>query len=737
METFWITGRTDMGESNDSMTCLWKPKKKKKGAATLDKPPEKLATVPEATDSQAESGSASTKVTVAETVVVESLPSNPPVGTPARPGDGVTAPDALSVVSGKSGAEGSAHNMPDKDRSSDSVSQTAALAAGSLSNIGEVAVTELDQGSGSNHVDPPASSTKTQETGNRETVTTNLGATAQDNKETQNSKTVLEVKEGVKLSNTPGEIATNNELTVTKQDSSTDLIKKSSSDSGYNESLENEDPPSPGDSPQDHKPPGVPQGGEGSGTTRHTAAMWLEDETKETWDAHITKQVNGTATQSVPHPTDNPQNSPNNVQNKTSPGTTSIERMTPTQAPRTEPEEVPPLPPVASCPPRGPHTRLRPFLPSKSSPALTLATRLSLHEASGRNVENTDLKVPLQARSSFEQEFPSPLTPPITSQYNALSDTKKAPKSCANQRLQRQAHVISPKCTDQDKESSPKNETSSVRKGQITALAGTMKTKASHISQRLKSSVKPSDSASTSRKKRQSGVRSFENRVNAANVGTNDTLSIPHCDSVNEINETIKFRYQNGHRGGLKNIKDYNATSQCPNHVISRTESVSTTCPYPATQTLHTNKRTGQHQGREPKLLPQAAKSPYISFALKAKHILAKRAHEQCEEKRRKKSVSAYTQPKRQSLQSLQSNASSQSETLALNIIDSSTDRADNTLDTDTAFKLNFVDGEISERQIETDSTTLTPRSSEVVFSYDDFEDCGSVMMVGGDDEPE
>ncbi|KAH9508767.1 hypothetical protein Btru_049861 [Bulinus truncatus] len=35
METFWVTGRTDMGECNDSMTCLWIPKRKKKPAVAL------------------------------------------------------------------------------------------------------------------------------------------------------------------------------------------------------------------------------------------------------------------------------------------------------------------------------------------------------------------------------------------------------------------------------------------------------------------------------------------------------------------------------------------------------------------------------------------------------------------------------------------------------------------------------------------------------------------------------
>ncbi|KAK6965074.1 atrial natriuretic peptide receptor 2, partial [Biomphalaria glabrata] len=35
METYWVTGRTDMGECNDSMTCLWIPKRKKKPAVPL------------------------------------------------------------------------------------------------------------------------------------------------------------------------------------------------------------------------------------------------------------------------------------------------------------------------------------------------------------------------------------------------------------------------------------------------------------------------------------------------------------------------------------------------------------------------------------------------------------------------------------------------------------------------------------------------------------------------------
>jgi hypothetical protein len=29
METFWLLGRKDMGEANDSMVCMWRPKKKR------------------------------------------------------------------------------------------------------------------------------------------------------------------------------------------------------------------------------------------------------------------------------------------------------------------------------------------------------------------------------------------------------------------------------------------------------------------------------------------------------------------------------------------------------------------------------------------------------------------------------------------------------------------------------------------------------------------------------------
>jgi hypothetical protein len=29
METYWLEGRQDMGEANETMVCLWRPKKKK------------------------------------------------------------------------------------------------------------------------------------------------------------------------------------------------------------------------------------------------------------------------------------------------------------------------------------------------------------------------------------------------------------------------------------------------------------------------------------------------------------------------------------------------------------------------------------------------------------------------------------------------------------------------------------------------------------------------------------
>ncbi|CAG5124988.1 unnamed protein product, partial [Candidula unifasciata] len=48
METYWLIGRSDMGECNDSMTCLWRPKKKPKPAAApvLSAVPESVAPVP-------------------------------------------------------------------------------------------------------------------------------------------------------------------------------------------------------------------------------------------------------------------------------------------------------------------------------------------------------------------------------------------------------------------------------------------------------------------------------------------------------------------------------------------------------------------------------------------------------------------------------------------------------------------------------------------------------------------
>lgn len=35
MKTYWLQGRADMGEANDSMVCMWVPKKKKKTASKV------------------------------------------------------------------------------------------------------------------------------------------------------------------------------------------------------------------------------------------------------------------------------------------------------------------------------------------------------------------------------------------------------------------------------------------------------------------------------------------------------------------------------------------------------------------------------------------------------------------------------------------------------------------------------------------------------------------------------
>ncbi|KAK3576734.1 hypothetical protein CHS0354_005571 [Potamilus streckersoni] len=37
METFWLEGRYDMGEANESMVCRFEPKRKKTGSIKLDK----------------------------------------------------------------------------------------------------------------------------------------------------------------------------------------------------------------------------------------------------------------------------------------------------------------------------------------------------------------------------------------------------------------------------------------------------------------------------------------------------------------------------------------------------------------------------------------------------------------------------------------------------------------------------------------------------------------------------
>lgn len=104
METYWLIGRSDMGECNDSMTCLWRPKKKPKPAAAAP-----LAAVPETSAPVVASAVPETSAPVAAIIVPE---TGAPVVASVVPETGapvagtvvpvIGAPVSVSVVPEKS-----------------------------------------------------------------------------------------------------------------------------------------------------------------------------------------------------------------------------------------------------------------------------------------------------------------------------------------------------------------------------------------------------------------------------------------------------------------------------------------------------------------------------------------------------------------------------------------------------------------------------------------------------------
>ncbi|KAK3795911.1 hypothetical protein RRG08_040706 [Elysia crispata] len=851
METFWITGRTDMGESNDSMTCLWKPKKKKKGVGKSDKTSEKLAAVPEAIGSLTEGSDAASltvEVPSANAQYPTSNAQSPPSNAQSAPSNVQSAPsnvqsapsnaqptpsnaqptpsNAQSPPSNAQSAPSNAQSPPSNVQSPPSNAQPTpsnaqyppsnaqsppsnaqypptnaqstpstavrlereseprpvqlggASAGDGLPPVEIISTSSVNPGGdGTDNVDsgekelytilndtyknqkPDRSTTvslgkqdrdsdlkpvvptteSAEQQGNKNEVTTEqLESENAGIKETQPPNTEIDVN--VQTLNTKEQSTTtqvSNTLIFEKNDNATkaqnsalDLMKKSSSDSGYNDSVESEGGQSADDPPNDKNVENSSPCATHGETNRHAASVWLEDETQQDLGKQSSITETRTGTQSSSHAVKNLQsrNAAALQEQRDASNHIIIEQMTPTKAPRIEPEDLPPLPPVASCPPKVHHPRLQTLLHCQSSPALALPYQSTPIEVFNAPIEGAYLQSLHQSRSpiwstntsdkqqmSLSKESNREKIVPCLDVLN-LSVNQSSAKLCAYEELQRQTALEPSLCSDDQLSANKgsKNDIKSQRMSSKIGLANNMEIKASpHVYKSNKYAKPDSESIGSYYKKSDDRAQLSEKQASSHHARKKDIMNLSQHDSTEEVDKSYKFQNQNDYRDSLSYSKYYSATSQSHQHSSERRRHVLT--PIPNGDIKNTSKskfNRAQAHAKDANFLPQVHRSPYISLAMKAKHILAKTVRDHNGAWRPKKSL----RKGRQKKQSYESSARSHTVNFG----------------TATCSTVNTDSSEVVDTPI-----TSTNQPTDVVFSYDDFEDTGSVMMMCAEDGPD
>ncbi|GFO05795.1 Atrial natriuretic peptide receptor 2 [Plakobranchus ocellatus] len=824
METYWITGRTDMGECNDSMTCLWKPKKKKKTGINLTKPAEKLTTVQELNDQSESSVEKPEVVGVSE----QSVRSDQNLGH--------RQPDVTSQVSTMLETVVSKTNEECTGSSTHQTGSADASGTTHLTQLASVTQPACENGvivTNANEVDDPkktatveskvimASSVEDESSDRHQT--SNSGRSTQASQESNNHLVVSE-------HSTANSKADANKLTIigTAGESSTDLAKKDSADSGFNEPI-----PSKGiESSDRHEISNDTSKQEAqkyplkNGINKQVAASWLENETQPQWDkmngslgndkvssdnihhehegsvsdkgqpaSHIghinvssehgredsekssaidgarsgtnktdvaTKLETSLSSSSSsstsndsrkqisspsPHPRDTP--SAGNPM-------TTIERMTPTCAPVAQPTEVPPLPAVASCPPKvTPFPKAKRLFPHNSTPALSLSyvpdhtipeviitTKSKANGYPLHNLTSTSQVYSESSRTSKNCIVPSGVT---SSNINGLVKSSTLP---ANGILV--THTGHKECREHETSLSQNDchcplaiaerpfvlRSSNCERSEGQALRtptdGFLETSRSRQSSKQKSTetgiLKPTVTFAVSRSSHNIGDC----------MGLKSTGSKKASARSSDLASKAYSNMKNGTAGrdGLGYSKNY--TPHFLNQYRNGSQLVEPTIKHSTTINLgrHSGKQTTPKCEKVARFLSQPQKSPYISnctrsVASRAKHLLSRTARGQAVEWHRKSKPS----PKNKQAVVPSSGSCEDSQTVLGKKVSEGSQVGARTNDSAGGCpgqSFHAADGNVPDL-VKADRS----QASQVVFSYDDFEDTGSVLFMCANNDPD